>query len=170
MSLLLAENVIVAGADNRPSMLDKTQYSSWASCMLLYVKGKENEKLIVDSVLNGPFKYGTVTEVGTTTIRDRRYDELTDAEKIHETCDIKATTLFDKACHKIFTICFFIIAVQTPGSGISILLAVGTPSTGSGNLYCQWELFPGNNGVERSMTLPLSLVKLPKVFFGEVDE
>nr|GEV53406.1 hypothetical protein [Tanacetum cinerariifolium] len=39
--------------------------------------------------------------------------------------------------------CFFIIAVQTPGSGISILLAVGTPSTGSGNLYCQWELSPG---------------------------
>nr|GEX81173.1 hypothetical protein [Tanacetum cinerariifolium] len=35
---------------------------------------------------------------------------------------------------------FFIIAVQTPGSGISILLAVGTTSTGSGNLYCQWEL------------------------------
>nr|GEV02984.1 putative reverse transcriptase domain-containing protein [Tanacetum cinerariifolium] len=34
---------------------------------------------------------------------------------------------------------FFIIAVQTLGSGISILLAVGTPSTGSGNLYCQWE-------------------------------
>nr|GEW65561.1 LRR receptor-like serine/threonine-protein kinase GSO1 [Tanacetum cinerariifolium] len=38
---------------------------------------------------------------------------------------------------------FFIIAVQTPGSEISILLAVGTPSTGSGNLYCQWELSPG---------------------------
>nr|GEU95976.1 reverse transcriptase domain-containing protein [Tanacetum cinerariifolium] len=39
---------------------------------------------------------------------------------------------------------FFIIAVQTLGSGISILLAVGTPSTGSGNLYCQWELSPRN--------------------------
>nr|GEU36381.1 retrovirus-related Pol polyprotein from transposon TNT 1-94 [Tanacetum cinerariifolium] len=38
---------------------------------------------------------------------------------------------------------FFIIAVQTYGSGISILLAVGTPSTGSGNLYCQWKLSPG---------------------------
>nr|GFD03734.1 hypothetical protein [Tanacetum cinerariifolium] len=36
------------------------------------------------------------------------------------------------------------IAVQTPGSGISILLAVGTPSTGSWNLYCQWELSPGS--------------------------
>nr|GFA64138.1 hypothetical protein [Tanacetum cinerariifolium] len=33
---------------------------------------------------------------------------------------------------------------QTPGSGISILLAVGTPSTGSGKLYCQWELSPGS--------------------------
>nr|GFC91323.1 hypothetical protein [Tanacetum cinerariifolium] len=32
----------------------------------------------------------------------------------------------------------------SPGSGISILLAVGTPSTGSGNLYCQWEHSPGS--------------------------
>nr|GEX03193.1 hypothetical protein [Tanacetum cinerariifolium] len=39
---------------------------------------------------------------------------------------------------------FFIIAVQTPGSGISNLLAVGTPSTGSGNLYYQWELSLGS--------------------------
>nr|GEZ04849.1 hypothetical protein [Tanacetum cinerariifolium] len=36
------------------------------------------------------------------------------------------------------------IHLQTPSSGISILLAVGTPSTGSGNLYCQWELSPGS--------------------------
>nr|GEY44898.1 hypothetical protein [Tanacetum cinerariifolium] len=41
-------------------------------------------------------------------------------------------------------VCFFIIAVQTPGSGISILLEVGTPSTDSGNLYCQWELSFGS--------------------------
>nr|GEY60320.1 hypothetical protein [Tanacetum cinerariifolium] len=32
--------------------------------------------------------------------------------------------------------------VQTSGSGISNLLAVGTTFTGSGNLYCQWELSP----------------------------
>ncbi|GKD34258.1 hypothetical protein Tco_1249767 [Tanacetum coccineum] len=55
MSLSLAENVIVARANNRPPMLDKTQYSSWASCMLVYIKGKEHGKLLVDSVLNGPF-------------------------------------------------------------------------------------------------------------------
>nr|GEX66261.1 hypothetical protein [Tanacetum cinerariifolium] len=43
------------------------------------------------------------------------------------------------------TICFFIIssiAVHTPDSEISNLLAVGTTFTGSGNLYCQWELSP----------------------------
>ncbi|GKD13122.1 hypothetical protein Tco_1197529, partial [Tanacetum coccineum] len=40
--LTMAENVIVAGADNRPHMLDKTQYSSWVSRMLLYIKGKEH--------------------------------------------------------------------------------------------------------------------------------
>ncbi|GKA66018.1 hypothetical protein Tco_0765826 [Tanacetum coccineum] len=97
MSLSLAENVIVAGADNRPFMLDKTQYSSWASRMLLYLKGEENGKLLVDSVLNGPFKYGTIIVPGTqttpATVRDKTYDELTDAEKLHESCDIKATNI-----------------------------------------------------------------------------
>nr|GEY84111.1 hypothetical protein [Tanacetum cinerariifolium] len=42
---------------------------------------------------------------------------------------------------------FFIIssiAVQTPNSGISNLLAVGTTFTGNGNFYCQWELSPGS--------------------------
>nr|GEZ41641.1 hypothetical protein [Tanacetum cinerariifolium] len=33
---------------------------------------------------------------------------------------------------------------QTLGSGITIPLAVGTPSTGSGKLYCQWELSPSS--------------------------
>nr|GEU80959.1 hypothetical protein [Tanacetum cinerariifolium] len=34
--------------------------------------------------------------------------------------------------------------LQTPASGISILLVVGIPSTGSGNLYCQWKLSPSS--------------------------
>nr|GEW43076.1 hypothetical protein [Tanacetum cinerariifolium] len=86
MNLPLAENVIVAGADNRPHMLNKTQYSLWASRMLL-----------VDSVLNGPFKYGTVTEPRTLTtptiIKDRRYDGVTNAKTICEAYDMKATNI-----------------------------------------------------------------------------
>nr|GEV29470.1 hypothetical protein [Tanacetum cinerariifolium] len=95
--LRMAKNVIVAGADNRPPMLDKTQYSSWASRMLLYIKGKEHGKLLYDSVINGPFKYRTVTlpetQTTPTTVRDRTYDKHIDAEKIREACDIKATKI-----------------------------------------------------------------------------
>nr|GEZ66533.1 retrovirus-related Pol polyprotein from transposon TNT 1-94 [Tanacetum cinerariifolium] len=47
-------------------------------------------------------------------------------------------------CPLSLTGSFFIIAVQTFGSGISILLAVGTPFAGSGNLYCQRELSPSS--------------------------
>ncbi|GJU03085.1 hypothetical protein Tco_1113423 [Tanacetum coccineum] len=78
--LTMAENVIVAGANNCPPMLDKTQYSSWESRMLLYIKGKEHGKLLYDSVINGPFKYGTVTVPGTqttpATVRERTYDNV----------------------------------------------------------------------------------------------
>ncbi|GKA72599.1 hypothetical protein Tco_0778815 [Tanacetum coccineum] len=97
MSLSLAENVIVAEADNRPIMLDKTNYSSWASRMLLYIKGKEHGKLLVASVLNGPFQYGTMVEPGNettlATIRTRTYTDLTDEEKIHESVNIKAKNI-----------------------------------------------------------------------------
>nr|GEV06069.1 hypothetical protein [Tanacetum cinerariifolium] len=97
MSLSLAENVIVAGADNRPPMLDKTNYSSWASSMLLYIKGKEHDKLLVDLVLNEPFQYGTLVEprneTTPATIRARTYIDLTNEEKIRELVDIKATNI-----------------------------------------------------------------------------
>ncbi|GJW04549.1 retrovirus-related pol polyprotein from transposon TNT 1-94 [Tanacetum coccineum] len=97
MSLSLVENVIVTGADNRPPMLDKTNYSSWASRMLLYIKGKEHVKLLVDSVLNGPFQYRTIVEPGNettpATVKARTYTDLTDEEKIRESVDIKATNI-----------------------------------------------------------------------------
>ncbi|GKC76382.1 hypothetical protein Tco_1127156 [Tanacetum coccineum] len=97
MSLSLAENVIVAGADNRPPMLDKTNYSSWASCMLLYIKGKEHGKLLVDSILNGPFQYGTIVkprnENTPAIVKARTYTDLTDEENIRESVDIKAINI-----------------------------------------------------------------------------
>ncbi|GJR68824.1 hypothetical protein Tco_0014889 [Tanacetum coccineum] len=65
--------------------------------MLLYIKGKEKRKLLVDLVLNGPFDYRIITEAGTATtpaiVRKRRYDELTDAETLREACDIKSTNI-----------------------------------------------------------------------------
>ncbi|GJX80358.1 hypothetical protein Tco_0328507 [Tanacetum coccineum] len=48
--LTMAENVIAARADNHPPMLDKSQYNSRASPILLYIKGKEHAKEIWDRV------------------------------------------------------------------------------------------------------------------------
>nr|GEW22682.1 Gag-Pol polyprotein [Tanacetum cinerariifolium] len=97
MSLSLAKNVIVGRADNKPSMMDKTNYNSWESCIILYIKGKENGKLLVDSVLNGPFQYGTMVELGNetnpATIRPRTYADLRDKENICESVDIKETNI-----------------------------------------------------------------------------
>nr|GEW10000.1 hypothetical protein [Tanacetum cinerariifolium] len=57
---------------------------------------------------------------------------------------------------------FFIIssiAVQTPDSGISNLLAVGTTFTGNGNLYCQWELSPDSgNALSGPTLLPVEII------------
>ncbi|GKA16042.1 hypothetical protein Tco_0695789 [Tanacetum coccineum] len=76
MSLSLAKNVIVVGANNHPLVLYKTNYSSWASRMLLYIKGKEHGKLLVDSVLNGPLQYGTIIEPGNKTTLATIWDRV----------------------------------------------------------------------------------------------
>ncbi|GJV72142.1 hypothetical protein Tco_1492137 [Tanacetum coccineum] len=60
----LAEYMIVAGAENRPSMLDKSVYNSWESRMLLYIKGKKNGRMMLESIENGPLVYPTVEENG----------------------------------------------------------------------------------------------------------
>nr|GEW30687.1 hypothetical protein [Tanacetum cinerariifolium] len=61
----LAENVIIAEADNRPPMLDK--------------------------ILNGPLVYVTIEVDGVT--RTKTYEELYDKEKLQDDCDIRATNI-----------------------------------------------------------------------------
>ncbi|GJW81613.1 hypothetical protein Tco_0145588, partial [Tanacetum coccineum] len=85
MMTTFAENVIVVGVDNRPPMLEKSMYKSWQGHMKLYIRGKEHGKDLLDSVLHGPFQYGTIEVDGFT--RARTYEERTDKEKIHEECD-----------------------------------------------------------------------------------
>ncbi|GKA66056.1 hypothetical protein Tco_0765864 [Tanacetum coccineum] len=53
----MAENVIAAGAENRPPMLEKGMYDSWKNHILLYIKGKENGEILIDSINNGPFQF-----------------------------------------------------------------------------------------------------------------
>ncbi|GJT24759.1 hypothetical protein Tco_0881774 [Tanacetum coccineum] len=55
----LAEFMIVTGADNRPPMLDKTMYDSWESRMELFIEGKENGRIMLNPVKNGPLIWPT---------------------------------------------------------------------------------------------------------------
>nr|GEZ66228.1 hypothetical protein [Tanacetum cinerariifolium] len=88
---------VTAGADNRPPMLEKSQYNSWQSHMKLYIRGKEHGKDLLYSVLNGLLKYGTVVvPITSTTLestKQRTYDDLTDKEKICEECDMRETNV-----------------------------------------------------------------------------
>ncbi|GJU68495.1 hypothetical protein Tco_1254754 [Tanacetum coccineum] len=83
--------MIVAGADNRPPMLEKTMYNSWQNRMLLYIKGKEQGRMMLKSVLHGPLVYG-ITEVDSVT-RTKIYEELLDQEKLQDDCNVRATNI-----------------------------------------------------------------------------
>ncbi|GJS21193.1 hypothetical protein Tco_1345405 [Tanacetum coccineum] len=87
----LAEYMILSGADNRPLMLDKELYDSWKSRMELYMQNREHEKMILESVENGPLIWPTVEENGMT--RTNKYAELSVVEKIQADCDMKATNI-----------------------------------------------------------------------------
>ncbi|GJR78330.1 hypothetical protein Tco_0149115 [Tanacetum coccineum] len=87
----LAKHMIVAEADNRPPMLEKSMYKSWQNRMLLYIKGKEHGRMMLNLVLQGPFVYGTIEVDGVT--RPKTYEELTDQEKLQDDCDIRAMNI-----------------------------------------------------------------------------
>ncbi|GJU93326.1 retrovirus-related pol polyprotein from transposon TNT 1-94 [Tanacetum coccineum] len=93
----MVENVITTGAENRPPMLERSQYDSWQSHMLLYIQGKEHGERLLESVKKGPFQFGAVDVRGTATslatTRDRTLADLTPEEKICKACDIKTTNI-----------------------------------------------------------------------------
>nr|GEU30731.1 integrase, catalytic region, zinc finger, CCHC-type, peptidase aspartic, catalytic [Tanacetum cinerariifolium] len=63
----LAEFMIIADVDNRPPMLEKSIYDSWKSRIELYIKNKKNERMILNSVLNGPLVWPTIAQEDGTT-------------------------------------------------------------------------------------------------------
>ncbi|GJT47379.1 ribonuclease H-like domain-containing protein [Tanacetum coccineum] len=66
----LAEYMILSSADNRPPMLDKDLYDSWKSRMELYMQNRENKRMILESVENGPLIWHTIEENGVTRCYD----------------------------------------------------------------------------------------------------
>ncbi|GKD25609.1 hypothetical protein Tco_1231823 [Tanacetum coccineum] len=73
--------MIIAIADNRPPMLEISLYDSWKIHMAHYMENKENGRMILNSVQNGPLIWPTVTDANGTT-RTKKYEELSATEKI----------------------------------------------------------------------------------------
>ncbi|GJS81564.1 retrovirus-related pol polyprotein from transposon TNT 1-94 [Tanacetum coccineum] len=46
----MAENVIAAGSKNCPPMLEKGMYDSWKTRIILYIRGKENGDMLIESI------------------------------------------------------------------------------------------------------------------------
>ncbi|GKG18830.1 hypothetical protein Tco_0375929, partial [Tanacetum coccineum] len=70
----------------------KSLYDSWNSRMELYIQNRENERMILNSVQNGPLIWPTVVEEDDPT-RTKKYEELSVAEKLQADCDLKATNI-----------------------------------------------------------------------------
>nr|GEU38098.1 integrase, catalytic region, zinc finger, CCHC-type, peptidase aspartic, catalytic [Tanacetum cinerariifolium] len=87
----LDEFMIVAGAENRLPMLDKTMYNSWESRMFLYIKGKKNGIMMLESIENGPLVYPTIEVDGQ--IRKKKYAELIEQEQLQDDCDVQAKNI-----------------------------------------------------------------------------
>ncbi|GKE51852.1 hypothetical protein Tco_1487008 [Tanacetum coccineum] len=87
----LAEHIIVAGAENRPPMLKKSMYDSWASRIHLFIKGKKHGRMMLDSIDNGPLVYPTIEE--NRQIRPKKFSELTEAQQLQDDCDVQATNI-----------------------------------------------------------------------------
>nr|GEX16035.1 integrase, catalytic region, zinc finger, CCHC-type, peptidase aspartic, catalytic [Tanacetum cinerariifolium] len=76
----LADKAILSGADNRPPMLEKDMYDSWKSRMELYMLSRQHDRMILESVEQGPLLWPTVEEDGVT--RLKKYSELSAVEAL----------------------------------------------------------------------------------------
>ncbi|GJZ04062.1 hypothetical protein Tco_0537337 [Tanacetum coccineum] len=94
----MAENVIAAGSETRPPMLEKGMYDSWKTQIILYIRGKENGEMLKDSIDNGPYQFKSKITVkdtdGVTDIRrPQRLEDLDGQDKLRYDSDIKAVNI-----------------------------------------------------------------------------
>ncbi|GJV76889.1 hypothetical protein Tco_1508473 [Tanacetum coccineum] len=89
----LAEFMTIAGADNRLPMLEKSLYDSWKSHMEHYIENRENGRIILNSVQNGPLIWPIVTEENGT-IRTKKVKLLMQGTKL--SLQEKESKLYDE--------------------------------------------------------------------------
>nr|GEW69753.1 hypothetical protein [Tanacetum cinerariifolium] len=87
----LADKAILSGADNRPPMLEKYMYDSWKSRMDLYMVNRQQGRMILESIENGPLLWPSIGENKVT--QPKKYSDLSATKAIQADCDVKATNI-----------------------------------------------------------------------------
>nr|GEX23536.1 hypothetical protein [Tanacetum cinerariifolium] len=72
-------------------MLEKDMYDSWKSRIELYMLNRQHERMILESVENGPLLLPTVEENRVS--RPKKYFQLSATEAIQVDCDVKETNI-----------------------------------------------------------------------------
>nr|GEX01440.1 hypothetical protein [Tanacetum cinerariifolium] len=93
----LADKAILSGADNYLPMLEKDMYDSWKSRMELYMMNRQHERMILESVENGPLLWPSIEKNRVT--RPKKYSELSATEAIQADCDVKETNIILQGLH-----------------------------------------------------------------------
>ncbi|GJV20347.1 retrovirus-related pol polyprotein from transposon TNT 1-94 [Tanacetum coccineum] len=92
----------VAGTDNRPPMLVKSDYKSWKIHIERYIHGKTLGKLIWRSIQNAPTPHPQIIvtegqgDAAVQVTRDKRDEEFTEIENNKELADIQATNILSQ--------------------------------------------------------------------------
>nr|GEW51998.1 hypothetical protein [Tanacetum cinerariifolium] len=73
-------------------MPEKSIYDSWASRIRLFIKGKKNGRMMLDSIDEGLLVYLMVVGEDRQT-RLKKYSELTEAQKLQDDYDVQATNI-----------------------------------------------------------------------------
>ncbi|GJW20824.1 hypothetical protein Tco_0031446 [Tanacetum coccineum] len=94
----MTENVIAAGSETHPPMLEKGMYDSWKTQIMLYIRGKENGEMLRDSVDHVPYKFKSkITIKDTYGVIDIRHEEilkdLKGDDKLRYDSDIKVVNI-----------------------------------------------------------------------------
>ncbi|GKE16546.1 hypothetical protein Tco_1424123 [Tanacetum coccineum] len=93
----LTNFMIIVGADNRPLMLEKSLYDSWKSRMELYIENRENGRMILNSLQNGPLVWPTIVEEDDTT-KTKKYEELPIWDRVKLLMQGMKLSLQEKEC------------------------------------------------------------------------
>nr|GEU95378.1 retrovirus-related Pol polyprotein from transposon TNT 1-94 [Tanacetum cinerariifolium] len=149
------QDIYAACSESRPPMLNIENYVPWSSRLLRYAKSRPNEKLIHNSILNGPYVRRMITEPGdanrevtvTETFHVQTDDELSKKElKQLEADDQAIQTILLGLSEDIY------VVVDSRETAQEIWLRVQQMMKGSdiriqekkAKLFNEWERFTSN--------------------------